>query len=439
MMTAKMRIGKMTIKLRHIDIYSNNRLIGHLTKQSNFVLSYKKDIESEPDFINNQVNPLSFAANFTENRIYQSASLNKFPFLTSSFPEGFLLEKLSQGLKEKKDFDFHTDQMLMLALFGDNQIGRLSFKTDNHAFNELLANRKEKQTSEIDLTDLLTNNSRECFEYLLNQYLSHFSLTEKTLDEHTLLSGYQPKLSLTNKTSVHNKKYIVKTFSSKAFDHLSLNEYICLSIAKEAGLPIPNFYLSDDQQLFIIERFDFMDNSHVLKYGVEDFCSLLNLTSDEKYSSNYSSLLKVMSVINQSDVERLFSYIALSASVKNGDAHLKNFSILYNSAKDVTLAPIYDVVNTAVYPTSIDKFGKVHFDNFALPLKQGKSRDFPTSQELVKFGAQFSINARPIVDKVNDAIENVLKDKRDLFTNDFYDKFSQSLGFRFEHDNVFTP
>ena len=429
----------MTIKLRHIDIYSNNRLIGHLTKQSNFVLSYKKDIESEPDFINNQVNPLSFAANFTENRIYQSASLNKFPFLTSSFPEGFLLEKLSQGLKEKKDFDFHTDQMLMLALFGDNQIGRLSFKTDNHAFNELLANRKEKQTSEIDLTDLLTNNSRECFEYLLNQYLSHFSLTEKTLDEHTLLSGYQPKLSLTNKTSVHNKKYIVKTFSSKAFDHLSLNEYICLSIAKEAGLPIPNFYLSDDQQLFIIERFDFMDNSHVLKYGVEDFCSLLNLTSDEKYSSNYSSLLKVMSVINQSDVERLFSYIALSASVKNGDAHLKNFSILYNSAKDVTLAPIYDVVNTAVYPTSIDKFGKVHFDNFALPLKQGKSRDFPTSQELVKFGAQFSINARPIVDKVNDAIENVLKDKRDLFTNDFYDKFSQSLGFRFEHDNVFTP
>ena len=146
-----------------------------------------------------------------------------------------------------------------------------------------------------------------------------------------------------------------------------------------------------------------------------------------------------MSAINQSDVERLFSYIALSALVKNGDAHLKNFSILYHSAKDVTLAPIYDVVNTAVYPTSIDKFGKVHFDNFALPLKQGKSRDFPTSQELIKFGSHFSINARPIVERINCAIENVLKDKRDLFTNDFYDKFSQSLGFRFEQTNIFTP
>ena len=181
-----------------------------------------------------------------------------------------------------------------------------------------------------------------------------------------------------------------------------------------------------------------MDSSHILKYGVEDFCSLFNLTSDEKYSSNYSSLLKVMSAINSSDVERLFSYIALSALVKNGDAHLKNFSILYHSAKDVTLAPIYDVVNTAVYPTSIDKFGKVHFDNFALPLKQGKSRDFPTSQELIKFGAQFSINARPIVDKVNDAIESVLKDKRDLFTNEFYVRFSDSLGFQLNQSNSFT-
>ena len=435
---AKTRVGTMTIKLKHIDIYSNDKLIGYLTKQSNFVLSYKKDIESEPDFINNQVNPLSFAANFTENRIYQSVSLNKFPFLTSSFPEGFLLEKLSQGLREKKDFDFHIDQMLMLALFGDNQIGRLSFKTDNPAFNDFLLSRQEKQTNEIALSDLLSNNSKECFEHLLNQYLSHFSLTEKTLDEHTLLSGYQPKLSLKNKTSVHNKKYIVKTFSSKAFDHLSLNEYICLSIAKEAGLPVPNFYLSDDQQLFIIERFDFIDSQHSLKYGVEDFCSLLNLTADEKYSSNYPSLLKVMAAINQSDVERLFSYIALSALVKNGDAHLKNFSILYHSAKDVTLAPVYDIVNTAVYPTSIDKFGKIHFDNFALPLKQSKSRDFPTSQELIKFGSQFSINTKPIVERINCAIENVLKDKRDLFTSDFYDKFSQSLGFRFESNNTLS-
>ena len=182
-----------------------------------------------------------------------------------------------------------------------------------------------------------------------------------------------------------------------------------------------------------------MDNQHSLKYGVEDFCSLLNLTADEKYSSNYSSLLKVMSAINPSDVERLFSYVALSALVKNGDAHLKNFSIFYHSAKDVTLAPIYDVVNTAVYPTSIDKFGKIHFDNFALPLKQGKSRDFPTSQELIKFGSQFSINARPIVERINEAIETVLKDKRDLFTNEFYIRFSDSLGFRLEHANVFTP
>lgn len=155
---AKMRIWMMTTKLKHIDIYSNNRLIGNLTKQSNFALSYKKDIDSEPDFINNQVNPLSFAANFTENRIYQSASLNKFPLLTSSFPEGFLLEKLSQGLREKQDFNFHINQMLMLALFSDNQIA--FFQTKTKFNNPQHYSTRDKLIKRIHSTLLLTIHCR---------------------------------------------------------------------------------------------------------------------------------------------------------------------------------------------------------------------------------------------------------------------------------------
>ena len=40
----------------------------------------------------------------------------------------------------------------------------------------------------------------------------------------------------------------------------------------------------------------------------------------------------------------------LSVILRNGDAHLKNFGVLYASPLDpVTLAPVYDIVTTTAY------------------------------------------------------------------------------------------
>lgn len=49
-----------------------------------------------------------------------------------------------------------------------------------------------------------------------------------------MVSGFQPKISanLVDKTNFNGKDYIIKTFNSKVFNDLSLNEYICMSIAK---------------------------------------------------------------------------------------------------------------------------------------------------------------------------------------------------------------
>jgi len=45
----------------------------------------------------------------------------------------------------------------------------------------------------------------------------------------------------------------------------------------------------------------------------------------------------------------LFRRIVLCWMLRNGDAHLKNFGLLYSSAADVRLAPLYDVVTTTAY------------------------------------------------------------------------------------------
>lgn len=79
-----------------------------------------------------------------------------------------------------------------------------------------------------------------------------------------------------------------------------------------------------------------------------------------------------------------------------------------------------------------DQFGKIHFDNFAMPLYKGKSKDFPLESELRKFGLESCGLKKQEIDeilfKIQTAKEKVMKENRDLFHNqDFYKMFCQSL------------
>lgn len=51
----------------------------------------------------------------------------------------------------------------------------------------------------------------------------------------------------------------------------------------------------------------------------------------------------------QRNLDRFFEQVAFSIMVRNGHAHLKNFGLLYRSASDIWLAPMFDVVTTAIY------------------------------------------------------------------------------------------
>jgi serine/threonine-protein kinase HipA len=53
----------------------------------------------------------------------------------------------------------------------------------------------------------------------------------------------------------------------------------------------------------------------------------------------------------QRSLHALFDMVALSCIVGNGDAHLKNFGLLYSdpTTEDCRLAPAYDIVNTTAY------------------------------------------------------------------------------------------
>jgi serine/threonine-protein kinase HipA len=105
-------------------------------------------------------------------------------------------------------------------------------------------------------------------------------------------------------------------------------------------------------------------------------------------------------------MEKLFTLIALNCVLRNGDAHLKNFGIVYDDVQgEARLAPVYDLVTTSIYLPK---------DSLALTLN-GSTR-WPTAKELRKLGETRGGGApariRQILERIAAAIQETTGEVR---------------------------
>jgi serine/threonine-protein kinase HipA len=210
--------------------------------------------------------------------------------------------------------------------------------------------------------------------------------------------------------SYQGATHIVKLWEANEYPQLAANEYFCLTAARKCGLDAPPFRLAADGAALVIDRFDLrMDGTY---RGFEDFCVLNARRTEEKYRGSYeTSVMKRFAQFANSthvteDMEKLFTLIALNCALRNGDAHLKNFGIVYDDVLgEARLAPVYDLVTTAVY---IEK------DSMALTLNG--STGWPTVKELRKLGETRvglpPAKIRQILERIDDAIRETAKPVR---------------------------
>ena len=92
----------------------------------------------------------------------------------------------------------------------------------------------------------------------------------------------------------------------------------------------------------------------------EDFCQALGVAPETKYQSEGGpDLAQAFALLTRAtrpsapQTLKLLDFVVFNALIGNHDAHGKNFSLLY-TAKGVVLAPLYDALSTAVYPTLTD-------------------------------------------------------------------------------------
>ncbi len=305
------------------------------------------------------------------------------PALQTFMPEGFIAERI----RERFGKTIKMNDMALLALSAGDAIGRLRVSLDRDA-----ATTQPK----IALRELLADQgNRALFDDLCERFLFSSGIAgvqPKVLvnamhDEAIGLSAPNEKISLETRATLTVGQYIVKAGEASLPD-LAANEFHCLSIARAAGLHVPNFWLSADEKRLVIERFDRVDGQPL---GFEDMVSLQGKQNADKYDGSYEGIAKAITLNASpahvhSSLGALFELIVLSVYLKNGHAHLKNFGLLYSdpTSDDCRLAPVYDITTTTMYLPN---------DRMALALH--RDRAWPTDATLAKFGREVCRVADP--------------------------------------------
>lgn len=314
------------------------------------------------------------------------------PVFQMNLPEGFVLEYLRNRLAKT----VNLDPMLLLALSGSSSpIGRV--RVQSQAVDALLG---EQKFNGEKLEEILTwDGTADIFADLLDRYVLRAGI-----------SGVQPKVLVPEKQETGLPRVTSKTSDliiksgRDEFPGLAINEFLCMSIAEEAGITVPPFYLSDNAKLFVMRRFD--RDSQLNPLGFEDMASLMGLSANQKYSKSYAAVAKAIRLFCPTanvgpSLEQLFDIVALSCIVGNGDAHLKNFGLLYSepTQRDARLAPAYDIVNTTAY---------IPEDVLALDLAGNKSM-FASRQGLLEFAPVCEVERpRERIERLLAAVEGVL-------------------------------
>ncbi len=168
------------------------------------------------------------------------------------------------------------------------------------------------------------------------------------------ISGVQPKLSVIHDPIKHQVLvvergglYILKP-QTERFESIPENENLCMNIASTFGIEVPPhglLPLLDGSFVYLVKRFDRLEDGSKLQQ--EDFQQLLQI--DDKYDGSYERIanyIKEHSSVPVLDLIRLFERALLFYTLGNGDAHLRNFSLLRSEEIGYQLTPAYDIVNS---------------------------------------------------------------------------------------------
>lgn len=135
-------------------------------------------------------------------------------------------------------------------------------------------------------------------------------------------------------------------------------EYATTEWARAAGVRCHEAWLEDvetiahlpegapvgDGKFFLAKRFDRIGEARV---HAEDFAQLLDVPPASIYEGgSYEKIVRILQFLSPTDVPELIERLAFMVVSGNGDAHLKNWGVVYPDRRHPRLGPAYDLVST---------------------------------------------------------------------------------------------
>lgn len=233
--------------------------------------------------------------------------------------------------------------------------------------------------------------------------------------KHLSISGMQEKISLIQigrelrcAKEFEQGTHILKPIptSLKKSSMIPANEHVTMQIAKQvygirtAECALIFFY--DGTPAYITKRFDVKESGG--KWLTEDCATLAGKTKAEggdtfKYSYSYEeigALIRTYIPAWRVEMPRFFAQVVFNYVFSNGDAHLKNFSLMEQAQGDYMLSPAYDLIAT-----------RLHVEDSDFALDKGlfadewksepyKKRRHPVTEDFMEFGKRIGLSERQV-------------------------------------------
>ena len=248
---------------------------------------------------------------------------------------------------------------------------------------------------------------------------SAMSLTADDGIWHFSLAGVQLKFSasrvghgMTIPVSGQGGDWILK-LPDPRHPYVPANEYATMRWAEASGIDIPDIALFDltqvtglpsegiprnESQVFAIRRFDRPAAGR--RVHMEDFAQILDLYPEQKYSQfNYETVARLtLKLAGDAALKQLVKRLVFMLASGNGDAHHKNWTMLYGDGLQAELSPAYDQVSIIQYMPD---------DALALNLGGSKRWEDKRVETFQRLARKIGFNERQMLEWTHDAVAAV--------------------------------
>ena len=294
------------------------------------------------------------------------------PFFSGLLPDGELRQRIAQQCQVSRSNDFG-----LLKAIGGDCAGAVSLVVGDQVAEADAVEWLEQDQLSALLDDLPQR------PMLARRDGLRLSLAGAQDKLPVVFDGGRIGLPLGSRASTHILKPAIAAVEGSV-----INEAFCMALGQAMGLQVADTEIlrTGERQVLVVRRYDrrLGDDERWLRLHQEDFCQALGVPPELKYQNEGGpdlnacfGLLRRATRPSAPQVIRLLNAVVFNALIGNHDAHAKNFSLLY-SERTPTLAPLYDLLCTAVYPTLTAKmamklgstysFGEVqerHWERFA--------------------------------------------------------------------------